>query len=137
VGYALQEKIEPATKTAKEIVTLEDVLQTQSERIRGARETEKQMGGLLLPNLYRDIHTLTDLARRLIEMKGALGYAGYMPIPQVSDVKAKLDMPALAHLSEEERQGLKEFSDVLLNLIQLAELEQELEQLGNSGNSLP
>jgi len=82
-GRALREKIVTATKTAKEIATLEALLQKQSERIQEARETEKQMGGLLLPNLYKEVHTLTDLAQRLVAMKSDLGCAGYTRIPRI------------------------------------------------------
>jgi hypothetical protein len=128
-GRALREKIVTATKSAKEIATLECVLEAQWERIRGAYGTEKRLGGLLLPNLYKEVHTLTDVVQRLVEMKGYLGYAGYMHVPRVFDPSAHVRPMPIDSLTEQEKRVLSEFSETFLELIALSEFEKSADQL--------
>jgi hypothetical protein len=128
-GRALREKIVTATKTTKEITTLETTLQIQWNRIQEAREAEQRMGGLLLPNLYKEVHTLTDVVQRLVEMKGNLGCAGYTRIPRIFDLHARMRPMPIDSLTDQEKRVLSEFSETFLELIALSEFEKSAEQL--------
>src|SRR5262249_6472720 len=116
-----------AMEKVKEVEALEKVLQLQLERITKARETEKQnLGGFLMQGIHREMEVAVKTARELVDIKSELGYAGYFRVPKVIDINARVQMPDISQLSEEERASIKAFSDQFLEMMQLSEAEQEL-----------
>jgi hypothetical protein len=116
-----------AVEKVKEVTALETVLDMQLERLKAARETEKNnLGGFLMPSIYREMEVVVKAARELVDMKSELGYSGYLRIPRVIDVNARVQMPDVSQLSDAERASIKEFSDQFLELIKLSASEDEM-----------
>jgi hypothetical protein len=113
---ALPEKI-------KEVEQLEELAEIQMARIRKARETEANMGGFLMPNLYKDVEATQKTLVSLANLKSDLGYLGYMRVPKVFDINAHLPPVPTEALTEEEKKGVLAFGQSLMELIEMAERE--------------
>src|SRR5262249_4604301 len=80
----------------------------------------------LMPSIYREMETVVKTARELVDIKSELGYSGYFRIPKVIDINARVQVPDISQLSDEERASIKAFSDQLLELMKLSAAEEEL-----------
>lgn len=102
-----------------ELEIMEEILLIQSSRIKEQRETEDGMT-FPMPNLYKEIDVALKLAVEIVNLKADLGFTGYTRVPKQLAVTNTMDASPrlLQAMSEEEKQNLKAFGDVVVELIE-------------------
>jgi hypothetical protein len=127
MAISTRDRILGATEKVKEVGVLEKILDMQLERLEAAGKNEKEnLGGFLMQGFHKEIEIAVKTARELVDLKSELGYGGYLRIPRVIDINARVQAPDIGQLSDVERASIKEFSDQFLEMIKLSASEDEL-----------
>jgi len=109
-----------------ELAIMTKILNIQTERIEEQREKEGTMT-FPMPNLYKEVDVAMKLAGEIINLKADLGFTGYTRVPKQLAVTNTMDASPrlLQAMSEEEKQNLKEFGDVVVELIEKEGVHQQ------------
>jgi len=120
-GGRIKEKLDALRNGLPELVMMAKVLKTQYDRIKSQRKLEVDLT-FPLPNLYKEIESFQKLAAETVNLKADLGFDGYVRVAKQIDMKHghlhDVTPRMLQAMNDEERENLKEFGEMVVDLIE-------------------
>jgi len=114
----LATKLGTLTRGLAEVQLMELGLAMQWERIQEQRKLEKTLQ-FPLPGIAKEIEELRKTAVACVNLKMDLGFNGYLRVPKMVDVAhSRTDPRKLRGMTDDEKQGLKEFGSFMIDLIE-------------------
>ena len=123
----LEKQADQLNKGLPELEIMEEILLIQRERIVEQRAKEADMT-FPMPNLYKEMDVANKMASEITNLKADLGFTGYMRVPKQLAVTSTMDASPrlLQAMTEEEKKNLKDFGDVVVELIEKEGVHQAL-----------
>jgi len=132
----LATKLGTLTRGLAEVQVMELGMAMQWERIQEQRKLEKTLQ-FPLPSLAKEIEELRKTAVACVNLKMDLGFNGYLRVPKMVDVAhSRTDPRKLRGMTDDEKQGLKEFGSFMVDLIENSDgVHEEAEGSESNGHT--